>query len=107
MNLSLLITNVYLQIPVLSHLRLEETKLDCQEFDCWENDDVIVEHHSSQQYAEPDELKVIEILPADEHADGPDDESPHAVQDHPRGGRQFLRDGDARKVEKRDGGDGP
>ena len=103
MNFSVQISSVHLEVAVLG-LRETEADLVGDEFEEREYDDVVVEHHSNQQDAEANQLKIVECLPANEHAHGPDDERPHAVQHHPGRGRQLLRHGDAGKVKEGNGG---
>ena len=101
LDLSLkIILSIHEEVAIIRVLRLENTKLDQEELHARQDDDVIVQHHSHQQDTEPYELEVEEALPSDGHADHPDDQGPHTVQDHPGGGRQLLGHGDASKVEE-------
>ena len=107
MNFSIQVPSVDLQVSVLCYFRLKDSELDGNQPYHRKNDDIIVEHHSDEQDAEPNELQEVKLLPANEHTDSPDDEGPNAVQHHPGGGRQLLGHGDPGKVEESNRSDGP
>ena len=100
--MALSVLSLDLEVSILSDLFLHKAHPDSNELDGGQDHDVVIKHHSGDQNTETNQLEEEEVLPANSHADRPDDEGPHAVQHHPRGRRQLLRHGDTGKVEKGD-----
>ena len=80
-------------------------RLPQQESDRREEDEVVVYARPDEQNGVADGLEVLEVLPAHDEREGPDEDGPDAVQDHSGGGAHLLRDGQSGEVKESDADD--
>lgn len=99
--MALSVLSLDLEVSILSDLILHKSHPDSNELDGGQDDNVVIKHHSGDQNTETNQLEEEEVLPANSHADRPDDEGPHRVQHHPGGSRQFFGHRDTGKVKER------